>query len=377
MKFLVLFLLAIAVSAVVRVPLTRVPSVNDELRAQGLPRIYSQRDLLRDDPVPIHDFQNAQYYGPISMGTPGKTFQVIFDTGSSNLWVPSSSCTNCGLLKPKYDHTKSSTYVANGTIFDIEYGSGPVSGFVSQDSVTVGDATATGALFAEITDVSGLGLAFKIGKFDGILGLAWPTISVLGMPPVFELLIEQGQVQDPVFSFYLTSDGSDGVMDIGGIDTAHYTGDLNYVPLAQTNYWTINLDSMILEGQNTSFTTAPRAIVDTGTSTLAGPADEVKKLAQSLGAFNIPGTPEYIINCDKINTAPGIAIGLGGEKYLLSAADYIIDNEGSCILGILGLDVPAPVGPLWILGDVWIRKWFTVFDYGNKRLGFALATSGN
>ncbi len=71
--------------------------------------------------------------------------------------------------------------------------------------------------------------------------------------------------------------------------------------------------------------------------------------------------------------APGIAVGLGGQKYLLTAADYIIDNSGSCILGILGIDIPAPAGPLWILGDVWIRKWFTVFDYGQKRLGFALA----
>ena len=58
---------------------------------------------------------------------------MIFDTGSSNLWIPSTDCTNCGLLKSKYDSSKSSTYVANGTAFDIEYGSGPVSGHLSED----------------------------------------------------------------------------------------------------------------------------------------------------------------------------------------------------------------------------------------------------
>jgi hypothetical protein len=358
----------------IRVPLTKVKSVNDELRSRGELPVHTAR-TYGDDPVPIHDFQNAQYYGPINLGTPGKTFQVMFDTGSSNLWVPSKQCTNCGFLKPSYDHSKSSTYVSNGTIFDIQYGSGPVSGFVSQDSVTVGKPTVKNVLFAEITDVSGLGLAFKIGKFDGILGLAWPSISVLGMPPVFTMMIEQGLVDEPVFSFYLTNDGSDGEMDLGGVDPNHHTGELSYVPLVETNYWTIGLDSMILEGENVSFTTAARAIVDTGTSTLAGPAAEVKALAKKLGAIPVLNTGEYSINCDKQQTAPSISVGVGGQKYVLTAEQYIINSGGQCILGILGLDVPPPAGPLWILGDVWLRVYFTVFDYGQKRLGFAPATA--
>ncbi len=177
---------------------------------------------------------------------------------------------------------------------------------------------------------------------------------------------------DPVFSFYLTSDGSDGELDLGGIDTKHYTGSLTYVPLARQDYWTVTLDSMILAGQTKSFTTAVLAIVDSGTSTLAGPKAEVTKLALELGAKPVGTTGEWLIDCNKTATAPSIDVGLGGTKYTLTAQDYIINNAGSCLLGILGIDIPAPAGPLWILGDVWIRKWFTVFDYGQKRLGFAL-----
>lgn len=71
--------------------------------------------------VVISDYQNAEYYGQITVGTPPQTFSVIFDTGSSNLWIPSSKCTNCG-FHPLYNDASSTSYVANGSIFKIQYG---------------------------------------------------------------------------------------------------------------------------------------------------------------------------------------------------------------------------------------------------------------
>ena len=91
----------------------------------------------------IKDYSNAQYFGTVEIGTPPQSFQVIFDTGSSNLWVPKVGCTHCGLPfishKSKYDDSKSSTYVADGADFNIQYGSGSVSGFFSRDDVTLAD----------------------------------------------------------------------------------------------------------------------------------------------------------------------------------------------------------------------------------------------
>jgi len=369
----VLALTASASAGIIKVPLQRMKTIRQEARETGktsaIARDYNMANKynpkLRDDPVDIKNYQDAQFFGPLEVGNPPQKFQVIFDTGSSNLWIPAKNCSNCG-LKPKYDSSKSSSYHANGTIFDIRYGSGPVSGYMSEDDVKVGNTVAKGQTFAEITDVSGLGLGYTIGKFDGIMGLAFPSISVNGVTPVFVSMVEQGLL-DPVFAFYLTSDPKQvGEMDLGGIDEKHYTGTLQYVPVSSETYWEVALDDMKIEGQ--SVTKVKKAIIDTGTSLLAGPVAEVKAIAKLVGATPLIPGKEWLIDC---NGGKSIDIVLGGNTYTLAPGDIIVPDQTLCLFAMTGIDIPAPAGPLWILGDPWIRKFYTVFDYGAKRVGFA------
>lgn len=301
----------------------------------------------------------------MSIGTPPQNFNVIFDTGSANLWVPNSKVGIVGLLKHKYDSSKSSTYVANGTAFNIQYGSGPVSGIWSGDEVTLGDLPIKHQSFAEVENAAGLGVGYAIGKFDGILGLGWDRISVDGVEPPFHNLVDAGELANQVFAFYL-GNNAPGTLIIGGVDQSHYTGDFSYVPLKSEDYWRITLDDMKMNGVSVS--SVKTAIVDSGTSLLAGPTADVTAIAKSLNATSVLGK-EWMIPCT--GESPDITFTIGGKDYTFSKAEYIIGSGGTCILAMMGIDIPAPNGPLWILGDVFMRKYYTVFDWGGKQLGFA------
>jgi len=252
------------------------------------------------------------------------------------------------------------------------YGSGPVSGFWSNDTLWFGEYPVKDQPFAEITDAQGLGLAYAIGKFDGILGLAFRSISIDHAITPFENLYRQGLVKQPIFSFYLSKQGdTDGELILGDVDKSKFTGDLQWIPLASETYWRVNLDSATMSGF--PITAAKYAILDTGTSLMAGPTAEVKSLAQAIGASPL-NDKQYLIDCNKRATLPEIQWTMSGKTFTLNGFDYTIDaGAGVCLFGFIGLDVPAPSGPLWILGDVFLRKYYSVYDLGNSRVGLAPA----
>jgi saccharopepsin len=309
-------------------------------------------------------------FSDITIGTPPQSFKVVLDTGSSNLWVPSTKCGSIACyLHTKYDSSASSTYKENGTAFEIRYGSGSLSGFVSQDVVTIGDLTIKKQDFAEATEEPGL--AFAFGRFDGILGLGFDTISVNHIVPPFYNMIDQGLLDEPVFAFYLSDtangEGDESEAVFGGVDEAHYTGKMTYLPLRRKAYWEVDLDSIkfgddSVELENTG------AILDTGTSLIALPSDLAELLNKEMGAkkgYN----GQYTIECEKRDTLPDMSFTLSGVEFSITPYDYILEVQGSCISSIFGMDFPGD--PLIILGDAFLRRWYSVYDLGKGRVGLA------
>ncbi|KAL6437987.1 hypothetical protein ACFW04_004347 [Cataglyphis niger] len=363
-----------------RISLYKTDSVRQVLKKVGtdLQRVELVTKNFASALEPLSNYLDAQYYGEMSIGTPPQKFKVIFDTGSSNLWVPSKKCSISNvacLLHNKYDSTKSSTYKLNGTEFAIQYGTGSLTGFLATDIVNVAGLNVRNQTFAEAIDEPGF--TFVAAKFDGILGMGYPSISVDGVMPVFYNMIKQGLVSPAIFSFYLNRDPlakMGGELIFGGSDPDYYIGSFTYVPVTRKAYWQFKMEQVKIKNKDKKdkilCVGGCQAIADTGTSLIIGPIVDITIINRYIGAI------DGVVDCNQISTLPTISFILGGKAFDLTGKDYILqikqDGIMSCSSGFQGSDMTLN-GLQWILGDVFIGSYYTEFDVDNNRVGFAVA----
>jgi cathepsin D len=363
-----------AASQIISVPLTHKPKTLKQFQARAEARANrwgSEEGALPD--MPLIDVDDIEYFGEVDIGTPPQKFKVIYDTGSSNLWVPSKSCTNCNPKASLYDATSSSSYAKNGQSFALQYGTGSCKGFLSTDSVTIAGQTITGFDFGEVT--SEAQDVFGDAPFDGILGMGVPGAAVDKVAMPMAKLVEQGKIQHNVFAFYLSSNGKEGsTLTLGGTDSKFYTGDFTYIKLALASkllpYWLISASDIKVGSDSTGSCgglTGCYMVVDTGTSVFAGPQKATDALIQKIGTVKE--------DCSNADSLPVVTITISGTDFEMGPDFYVLrvpDDNGNtvCQLGIEGVNAGAP---LWILGDPFLRKYYTVWDFDQQRVGFATA----
>ncbi|XP_017860081.1 PREDICTED: lysosomal aspartic protease-like [Drosophila arizonae] len=314
--------------------------------------------------------QNMDYYGVIGIGTPPQYFKVVFDTGSSNLWVPSVQCLSTDVAcqnHNQYNSSASSTYVPNGESFSIQYGTGSLTGFLSTDTVTINGLSIASQTFGEaISQPNG---SFTGVPFDGILGMGYMSIAVDNVVPPFYNLYEQRLIDEPTFGFYLARDGSaqaGGQLVLGGIDSQLFSGNLTYVSVVQQGYWQFVVNSAEMGGYVVCYNC--QAIADTGTSLLACPGSAYTMLNQVIGGYLMDG--DYYVDCSTVSSLPTLKFNIGGTIFSLPPSAYISSfteyNTTYCMSSFTYINTD-----FWILGDVFIGQFYTQFDFGENRVGFA------
>ena len=199
---------------------------------------------------------------------------------------------------------------------------------------------------------------------SGILGVGPLNLSQIHQPNIVRVLYEQGQIDEPVFSLYLSDSpySFNNQLIIGGSDPAYYSGDLNYYPRVNTvdslhfynQYWAVEVTSTTIGTQ----TFGPvKAIIDSGTPTMCDTSDVVNEL-------------NNLINNGCSSTLPSVVYQIGEQTYTVPSSSWAQNNE------YFGCEtVYSALEGLTIFGDTFLMIYFSVFDVNSHKIGFALASN--
>ncbi|CDO72226.1 hypothetical protein BN946_scf184970.g78 [Trametes cinnabarina] len=311
--------------------------------------------------------QDLEWTGTISIGTPAQSFTIDFDTGSSDLWVPSSSCSSCRGHKT-YNPSKSSTSSKKSGSFEISYGDGSTaSGTPYTDSVTVGGVKVTSQYLAAVTKESE---EFTQDPADGLLGLGYPAISSLNHNPFFFTAVQEGAVSDGVFSFKLGKSGSE--LYIGGTNEDLYTGSIESHKLSSSKgYWQIGGASVTINGKTAAskFDT----VIDSGSTIMTAPPQAAEAFWAKISGSRIYDEEQglYSFPCD---SEPEIAFSWGGKSWSVSGEDFNLgeteQGSGECVGALSGGNLGLG-SSTWLLGDTFMKNVYTVFSVDDNSVGFA------
>ncbi|OAX43168.1 acid protease [Rhizopogon vinicolor AM-OR11-026] len=329
---------------------------------------------------------DSSYYGTLAIGTPAESFDVILDTGSSDLWVTGSSCgTACG-TSATLNPSSSSTFQNLTTPFSIKYGSGNAEGYLGQDVVQMAGFSVSNQSFAVVDLVSD---GLLTSPMSGLLGLAWSSLAKSQQTPFWQTLAASNAWDSPLFAVQLTrySNASNaktpepgGVLNMGTCYTnsSLYTGSIEYIDIPGTpSYWYLPLDSLTVQGNSITITSGTTAAIDTGTTNIGGPASSIQAIYANIPDSQ-PATGEwegyYTYPC---STTVNVELSFGESTWSISPADFAFSRITSTSTECLGafFELTTDTDPAWIIGDAFLKNVYSVFRYNPASVGFANLSS--
>lgn len=293
---------------------------------------------------------------------------MLIDTGSANTWVFSSQCqsSTCAIHNT-FGQEDSTTLKTTTDPWQLSYGSGTVQGIVATDTIALANYTVN----------MGFGLAtnasddFNNYPMDGILGLGRISSDQLGSPTIMQVLKDQGHLPQTVIGVHLhraADNTKDGEIIFGGVDTSKFSGTLAYTVTSNDDAWEIPVEDMLVNGVPGNFT-GRSAIIDTGTTFILMPKNDATIL-HALIPGSVANGETFTVPC---NSNAKIEVRISGKLYSISPKDYVGKASGSaCSSTIIGHQAFGETQ--WILGDVFLKNVYAVFDFDGKRIGKSVSS---
>eukprot|EP00400_MALV-I_sp_L67-5_P000919 gene919-926_t len=307
----------------------------------------STDDDDEDISVSTHSSRTSEYYGKIAIGR--QEFLCVFDTGSGNLLIPTTTCTDDACLSHKlYDPKKSKTSrqikfledettnrtsfidtdfeVQDRDVVSITFGTGEVSGILMQDQVCVGEICAETKFVGANSETS---QPFELVPFDGILGLSLKEMSESSDFNFFQNLIDQKVLERNCFAVFFGDDNEPSEITFGSFKKERMLSKFHWVDVSVPGYWQISLEDIQVNNQKLNLcaeNNGCNVAIDTGTSLLAAPSSIVEQLAESLNINE---------DCTNYDTLPNLGFIISGKLLSLDKSDYVDRNGNDCILGLM------------------------------------------
>lgn len=308
------------------------------------------------------DGTDFSYFVQAHFGSTGKAMYMLLDSGAGTSWVMGPDCqSDACMMHNTFGAKDSTTFETTGQEFSINYGSGKVKGQVSRDTIQL----------AGLEDKLTFGVATETSKdfthfpFDGILGLAMGKGSTDNFMAVMST---DKKIEANLFAVSLsrhTEVTNAGSITFGAIDSTKYLGDIVYTAVGadRKGYWAIPMDDMGYDGGQAGVH-GRFAYIDTGTSFAFGPESDVAALHKLIPGATTKDNVTYSVPCD---TDKDITVTFSGVSYTIPPRDWLTGRV-NCTSNFYGHEV---MKDSWLLGDVFLKNVYSVFDADNTRIGFA------
>jgi saccharopepsin len=182
-----------------------------------------------------------------------------------------------------------------------------------------------------------------------------------------------GLLHRPMFSLWLNgTDDTDrsGELILGGVDRSRFQGQVHFSPVIRKGYWEINLQRFSVGKER--FDMRRNAAISSATTLIVVPEVDSHRIHRVL-KMTATADGRHTIPCAQVPKLPNVKLQFGGHDFVLTPEDYIIHWHGECMSAFVGHDVHSPTGPIWVLGSIFLRAYYSVFDMERNRVGFARA----
>ena len=263
------------------------------------------------------------------------------------------------------------------------------------------------------------------GDFEAIIGLAYPALAEPGVTPVFDNMMGQHLLKNNMFAFYLGAAADNGESDLtfGYYDKTKYTGDLVWHPVLLKYMFGVALDDIKVGGKSLGICGKPGSsaqrtncliTVDSGSTMMAMPTwaytqmktiptmtnqvdctsqDDFGDLTWVINGHEYtfksnewiypPQAPTALGQTQSAKSDNNIVVGDDAESTMVELAllteqvNSAAQNTGSkmqCLGSLMQMDLKDD---MFLVGDIFMRKYYTVFDRDNDRVGLAPAIHSN